>query len=98
MPSLRSVAGDLAAVDVAGQLDRGHHGRALVRVAVEVEPERERAGARGAGEQVVARPDVLEPLLLDHPSATSRPRNSETAGVNGLAPLAWLFAVRPQSK
>ena len=59
-------AGHLAAVDVAGELDRGHDRRALVRVAVQVEPEPGDAGARGAGEQVVAGPDVLQALLLDH--------------------------------
>jgi hypothetical protein len=31
-------------------------------------------------------------------SATSSPKNSETAGVNGLAPPAWLLAVLAQSK
>jgi hypothetical protein len=59
-------ARDLAAVDVAGQLDRGDHGRPLVRVAVELEPERGRAGAGGPGEHVVPGPHVLQPLVLDH--------------------------------
>src|SRR5215210_1540506 len=42
----------LATVDGVGQLDGGDHGRALVGVAVDVEPDRAGAGAVGAGEQV----------------------------------------------
>src|SRR3954467_11753044 len=58
--------GHLAAVDRVGQLHGGDDGRALVRVAVDVEADRAGAGARGAGEQVVARPHVLDALLSDH--------------------------------
>src|SRR5829696_4217119 len=59
-------AGHLAAVDRVRQLDGRHDGGALVGVAVDVEPEAGGAGARGAGEEVVAAPDVLEALLGDH--------------------------------
>src|SRR5215210_721946 len=59
-------AGDLAAVDRLRQLDGGDHGRALVRVAEDAEAHCGGAGPRSAGEQVVARPHVLDALRLDH--------------------------------
>src|SRR4051795_3903378 len=59
-------ARDLAAVDRVRQLDGGDHRGALVGVAVDLEPDRLGAGAGGAGEQLVAGEDVLQPLLLDH--------------------------------
>ena len=54
MPSLRSAPGTLPPSMSLRQLDRGHDGRALVRVAEELEAERGDAGAGGAGEQRVA--------------------------------------------
>src|SRR3954471_18796272 len=55
-------ARDLAAVDRLRQLDRGHDRGALVRIAEQVEPDPRGTGARGAGEQVVAGEDVVQPL------------------------------------
>src|SRR3954452_4407392 len=65
-PELAQGAGDLAAVDGVRQLDGGDHGRALVGVAEDVEADRRGPGARGATQQVVARPHVLDALVLDH--------------------------------
>src|SRR4051794_5354167 len=55
-PELAHCAGDLAAVDRVREIDSGDHARALVRVAEDVEADRRGAGARGAAEEVVARP------------------------------------------
>src|SRR5215210_9337759 len=59
-------ARDLAAVDRVRQLHGGDHGRALVGVAVDLQPDGGRAGAGRAGEQRVAGQDVLDALLADH--------------------------------
>jgi hypothetical protein len=64
-PALTQELRHLGAVDRVGQLDGGHHGRALVGVAEELESEPPRAGPGRPGQEVMARQDGLEPLLLD---------------------------------
>src|SRR5438477_560457 len=62
--ALAQQPGDLGPVDALGQLDRGHHGRALVGIAEQVEAEAGGPRAGGAREQIVAGEYPLQSLLL----------------------------------
>src|SRR3954447_25397182 len=86
-PELAQGTWDLAAVDRVGQLDGGDHGRALVRVAEDVQADRRGAGARGAAQQIVARPDVLDALFLDHVERNVEPEEERDGRREGAVAL-----------
>ena len=82
-------AGDLAAVDVARQLDRGDDRRALVGVAVELEAERARRRRAWRGRAGRGGPRRRRgPPPRSCRARRRAPRKSGTAGVNGRRALA----------